>query len=64
MRDPGRIDEILSDLAELWRREPDTRLGQLIVNLVEPEDRCASVFGIEDAALHKRMRRALNAPQK
>ena len=33
MRDPKRIDKILKDIKEIWEKHPDTRLGQLILNL-------------------------------
>lgn len=32
MRDINRIDEILAQLGEFWKKYPDLRLGQLIVN--------------------------------
>ena len=59
MRDPARIDEILADLAAVWRKSPDLRLGQLLVNLVRPDEPAPAVFNIEDTQLHKRIRRAL-----
>ena len=30
MRDPKRIDELMSLLAELWKKHPDTRFNQLL----------------------------------
>lgn len=35
MRDPKRIDLILSEIKELWYAHPDWRLGQLIVNVFD-----------------------------
>lgn len=32
MRDPARISRIVALLSELWEKNPDWRLGQLIVN--------------------------------
>ena len=32
MRDPNRISEILQKLGDVWTRNPDLRLGQIIVN--------------------------------
>lgn len=32
MRDPSRIDEILSAIREYWMKNPDLRLGQIIAN--------------------------------
>lgn len=34
MRDPDRIDEILTALGKLWHEVPDQRFGQLIENYV------------------------------
>jgi uncharacterized protein YihD (DUF1040 family) len=31
-RDPARIPKVLDALKELWSLEPDTRLGQLLLN--------------------------------
>ncbi|MCL5949755.1 MAG: hypothetical protein M1490_04690 [Candidatus Bathyarchaeota archaeon] len=31
-RDPARIDKILAAIGELWKMQPDTRLGQLLMN--------------------------------
>lgn len=33
MRDPDRIDPMLAELAVLWKKYPDLRLGQLLENL-------------------------------
>ena len=33
MRNPDRIPEILKELEEFWKQNPDWRLGQIIVNL-------------------------------
>jgi hypothetical protein len=30
-RDPARIDKIMSVISELWKLQPDTRLGQLML---------------------------------
>ena len=32
MRDPNRIDRICGQLAEIWKRESDWRLSQLLSN--------------------------------
>jgi hypothetical protein len=47
MRDPKRIPAIMSKLEELWLKNPDLRLGQLIINAVDGNH----LYGIEDAAL-------------
>lgn len=54
MRDPARIDKILSDLGRLWRAYPDLRLGQIVAYAVsnahpsEERERNARVFNAED----------------
>jgi uncharacterized protein YihD (DUF1040 family) len=57
MRDPARIDRILELLREVWTRSPDLRLGQLIVNAVQPRGPCPEVFSIEDTVLARRLER-------
>lgn len=34
MRDPARIDRFCQRLAELWKKVPDWRFGQLISNVL------------------------------
>ncbi len=55
MRDPNRIDYILDQLREQWRRHPDYRLGQLIYCAVAPKDPCPEISGIEDEVLLNRV---------
>ena len=55
MRDPKRIDKLLSALREQWLRHPDYRLGQLIVVLTRPEEPCLELFSIEDDELLNRL---------
>lgn len=60
MRDPDRIPEILELLGEIWRLEPDLRLGQLIFNAARiREDGIEDVFSIEDPVLRKGLIRYL-----
>lgn len=33
MRNPERIPKILSEIEKIWQQYPDSRLGQLILNL-------------------------------
>ncbi len=40
MRDAKRIDFILYHLREVWRANPDLRLGQLLVNVVGSKEPC------------------------
>lgn len=51
MRDPNRIDGILEQVAEVWRRFPDLRLGQLILNL-DTENR---MYMMEDDMLVEKL---------
>jgi len=48
MRDPKRIDRVLATIREAWLKVPDWRLGQLLVNAVEPTNPCPELFSIED----------------
>lgn len=32
MRDVGRIDGVLYQIGEIWKKYPDLRLGQLLLN--------------------------------
>ena len=50
MRDPERIDRILSKLGERWKVNPDWRLGQLLCNITKGEVE-GGVFYFEDDAL-------------
>ena len=51
MRDPKRIDRVLGQIKEAWMKVPDWRLGQLLLNAVEPRDPCIDLFSIEDDRL-------------
>ena len=54
MRDPNRSSQlpiILKKLEKVWSSEPDLRLGQLIVNLVNPKESCPEVFYFDDDQL-------------
>lgn len=58
MRDPNRIPKMLDLLKEFWIRNPDLRLGQLILNLTErslPVDRFSEMFYQEDDETYKRL---------
>lgn len=46
-RDPARIDLMCAALAEVWKRYPDYRLGQLIINVSQRAD----PFNLEDDAM-------------
>ncbi len=57
MRDPDRIDRILSLLKKFWHRHPDLRLGQIMSN-VAPNTH--DPFYIEDNILEERLKEASN----
>jgi hypothetical protein len=56
MRDPRRIEQILDVIREIWEREPDLRLGQIVVNAIRPGEPCPQIFGAEDDELLKGLR--------
>ena len=35
MRDPNRIDQVLSEIGIIWKEHPDLRLGQIISNVLD-----------------------------
>lgn len=54
MRDPARIPQMLKALEEVWRADPDLRLGQLLVNATNFSGRrvlCPEIFYAEDDVL-------------
>ena len=50
MRDPHRIDRIISKLRALWHACPDLRLGQIVVNATPPR---RDTFHVEDDELER-----------
>ena len=59
MRDPKRIDEFCTELAQLWHKVPDWRLGQLIVNIITAysnKHNDIDPFYVEDADFMKFVR--------
>ena len=48
MRDPNRIDGMLREIGWHWKRCPDLRLGQLLVNAAQMAGRSADIFYVED----------------
>ena len=57
MRDPKRIDEIADILKDVWKKVPDWRVTQLIINASDTEHDCGPVFFMEDDELVRRLRR-------
>jgi len=50
-RDPARIDRVLRDLGSFWKAHPDLRLGQLLLNAVDPDD----LYQVEDLSLVRKV---------
>ena len=48
MRDPKRINKCLRKIKEVWSKNPDLRLGQLLLNIVPSSN---SLYYIEDKDL-------------
>jgi hypothetical protein len=47
MRDPKRIDRVLTEISNIWHKYPDMRLGQLIGNVLEGPN----LYYVEDDGL-------------
>lgn len=50
-RNPERIPELMAELQARWQGNPDLRLMQLLVGLINPKDPCPELFYLEDDAL-------------
>lgn len=57
MRDPNRIIPVLDAVREVWEKDPDLRLGQLIVNAIRPRHPVPEVFSAEDDRVVDGLRR-------
>ena len=57
MRDINRIPRILNLLGLIWQKQPDWRLGQLIINSI---DDSVSVFFLEDDDLEIHLKNLLD----
>jgi len=53
MRDPNRIPEILGLVEKLWKKYPDLRLTQLIMNALQMN---SDPYYIEDDRLYKALK--------
>jgi len=51
VRDPARIDRIGEMLRDVWKANPDLRLGQLLVNAIRPSQPCPQLFYAEDSVV-------------
>jgi uncharacterized protein YihD (DUF1040 family) len=59
MNKPKNIPEIIGLLQELWVRNPDLRLMQLLINVVNP---CADLYHLKDDVLEAKLHAALDTP--
>lgn len=56
MRDPARVKRILRKVYRIWRRKPDARLLQLLINGTRRDDTANSIaFFVEDDTLEARL---------
>jgi len=58
MRDKKRIDRILNTIKDIWNRNPDMRLTQLLINMdVIPDGR---IWNLEDDVVEKALKENIN----
>jgi hypothetical protein len=48
MRDPARIEVVLNELKDLWRKHPDLRFGQLVSIVNRRMNKGGDMFFPED----------------
>lgn len=71
MREQERIDRILSLLKAYWHTYPDLRLGQLVCNMADEDEKRQEIksigtdpFYLEDEDLEETLRHLLRAKRK
>ena len=52
-------DELILLLREVWKKYPDLRLSQLIVNIVNPSEPCPEIYYTTDKELFKLLEKEL-----
>ncbi|MBS1549107.1 MAG: DUF1040 family protein [Bacteroidetes bacterium] len=55
MRNPDRIQPTLDKLAEIWKENPDFRLGQLIMVIAMTGEHNPKLFYMEDDVFLKQL---------
>ncbi len=60
MRDPARIERMLDLRRDYWARNPDLRLAQIIVNLIQSREPAPQIFHAEDDRLEAALRAELD----
>lgn len=56
MRDPARIDRILSVIRDVWVEHPDMRLSQLLLCAMKLGEPVPMLFYFEDEKLEKQLK--------
>lgn len=56
MRDPARIDRILSVIKEIWEEHPDLRLTQILVCALKLDEPVPFLFYAEDDRLEQQLK--------
>ena len=54
-RDPSRISNVIDALQQFWERNPDFRLGQLIMGIARTGEHAPKLFNMEDDEFLKRL---------
>lgn len=61
MRDPNRIDGYIEKLKKIWKRFPDWRFGQLILNLFSSQKMGgADLFYMEDTEMFRKIEETID----
>ncbi len=55
-RDPNRIDDVLRRIGVAWKRNPDLRLGQIVMNVCERVN--PTTYWVEDEDLVRRIEKS------
>jgi len=58
MRDEKRIDRILKIIEKVWKRNPDMRLTQLLINMGIMED--GPIWNLEDDKAEEILKKNIN----
>jgi len=62
MRDPARIDQIVELVRALWRKYPDWRFAQLVLNAHAAAREAGEAYFAEDNVLERGLRSLLGGP--
>ena len=66
MRDPERIDRILSHIGKIWKHSPDQRFFQLLAQIFGPfsTQYAPDFFGKEDGTTEEQLEKIINQGKK